>query len=136
MNYLKIGELAKETGLKSTAIRYYERIGVFQKPSLNDSGYRQYDEKAVRTAKFIVHAKELGFSLKEIADLLSLRLNGKNSCKKVMALTAVKIADTDKKITALKKLKKKLTTLEKLCGSKKYDDSCPILEVLDEWSAQ
>ena len=132
MRYLKISELAKEAGIKSTAIRYYEKIGILPKPLLNGSGYRQYDEKALKTARFIVHAKELSFSLKEIAELLSLRLNEKNSCEKVKIMTEIKIADADKKISSLNALKRKLTNLKKLCENKERDDNCPILDILDD----
>ncbi len=133
MRYLKISELAKEAGIKSTAIRYYEKIGIFPRPLLNGSGYRQYDEKALKIARFIVHAKELGFSLKEIAELLSLKLNEKNSCEKVKTMAEIKIKDMDRRISSLNKLKRKLTNLKRLCENKEQNDNCPILDILDEY---
>ncbi|MCL4322563.1 MAG: heavy metal-responsive transcriptional regulator [Deltaproteobacteria bacterium] len=132
MKYLKIGELARETGIKATTIRYYERIGVFPKPTISESGYRQYNENSIKTAKFIRHAKDLGFSLKEVSELLLLRVNERQSCNKVKIMAETKIADVDKKINSLESLKERLIKLKNLCENKRYKDACPIIDILDE----
>lgn len=132
MKYLKIDELAKEIGIKATTIRYYERIGVFPKPPVSESGYRQYNENSIKTVKFIRHAKDLGFSLKEVSELLLLRINKRESCNKVKIMTETKIADVDKKINSLECLKERLIKLKNLCENKRYKGACPIIDMLDE----
>jgi MerR family copper efflux transcriptional regulator len=72
MGYLKIGEVAKETGVGIETIRFYERKGLLDEPSRRPSGYRQYDVSIVARLQFIRRAKELGFTLSEIAELLGL----------------------------------------------------------------
>ena len=139
MKYYKIGELAKQAGISSSAIRYYERIGVLPKPALTDSGYRMYDEYSIKSAKFIKHAKELGFSLKEIEELLSLRLNENNgrkrpkdSCDRVRAMAEIKISEIGKKISSMRKIKDKLVKLKNLCGTNNNNGKCPVIDILED----
>ena len=132
MKYLKISELAKAAGINTTTVRYYERIGIFPKPDISESGYRQYTENFVKTAKFIKHAKEIGFSLKEISELLLLRVNESKSCNYVKTMAEIKIAGINEKISSLERLKEKLIRLKNQCENKKYKDNCPIIDMLDE----
>lgn len=74
MDTLSIGKLAGGSGMGIEAIRYFERKGLLEKPAQTESGYRQYTPEAASKARFIRHAKALGFWLKEIAELLSLNL--------------------------------------------------------------
>jgi MerR family transcriptional regulator, copper efflux regulator len=74
MSTLTIGQVAKEAGVGVETLRYYEREGLVKEPPRRDSGYRQYPEDVVKRIHFIKRAQELGFSLKEIAELLALRV--------------------------------------------------------------
>lgn len=80
MEGLTIGRLAREAGVNSETIRFYERRGLIPKPPRPATGYRRYPPETVRRVRFIRHAKELGFSLKEILELLSLRLDPETTC--------------------------------------------------------
>lgn len=82
MGNLKIGEVAKKANVGIETIRFYEREGLIPCPVRLQSGYRQYSEDAVRRILFIKNAKELGFSLKEIAGLFSLRVSPTSSLMK------------------------------------------------------
>lgn len=139
MKYYKIGELAKQAGIHSTTVRYYEKIGILPKPVLNGAGYRLYDDYAVRTARFIMRAKELGFSLKEISELLSHRFSennpkkfNKDSCGCVKTMAEFKIIELDNKISSLIKLKERLIELKNKCVKNEDGDICPIISILEE----
>jgi MerR family mercuric resistance operon transcriptional regulator len=100
-------------------------------PPRRESGYRQYSEDDVARILFIKHAKELGFSLKEILELLSLRVDPNTTCGDVKKRAEVKVADIDEKIRALQKMKRALTKLVTLCRGRGPTSECPILEVLN-----
>lgn len=93
MQYLSIGQLAKKAQVKAETIRYYERLGLTPEPLRRDSGYRQYPKEIVARIQFIKRAKELGFSLREIDELLSLRLDPKTPCYEVNIRTKAKLSD-------------------------------------------
>ena len=78
---ITIGELASRTGVGIETIRFYEKKGLIPDPERSHSGYRQYPEDAVRRIRFVLHAKDLGFSLAEIGELLSLRVERKSAEK-------------------------------------------------------
>src|SRR5437762_2521828 len=77
---LKIGHVAKESGTGIETIRFYERSGLISDPPRRDSGYREYPRETIARLRFIKRAKELGFSLKEISDLMALSSSGKGTC--------------------------------------------------------
>ena len=83
MTTLSIGEIARQGGVGVETVRFYERQGLLEKPSRSESGYRQYPTEAVSRLHFIKKAKEVGFSLKEIKELLSLRLDETATCQDV-----------------------------------------------------
>jgi Hg(II)-responsive transcriptional regulator len=128
---LTIGKLAKKANVNIETIRYYERRALIPKPNRRASGYREYSEDTVRRIQFIKHAKELGFSLKEIHELLSLRLNSKTPCSKVKKRAEVKIADIEEKVKTLQRMKRALVKLTKACSGKGPVMKCPILEALE-----
>ncbi len=78
-----IGEVAKRSGLGLETIRFYERKGLIEEPPRTDSGYRQFPEDVVARIRFIRRAKELGFKLSEISELLSLRVDPDTTCADV-----------------------------------------------------
>jgi MerR family mercuric resistance operon transcriptional regulator len=131
MGTLTIGKLAKKANVNIETIRYYERKGLIPKPNRRESGYREYSEDTVRRIQFIKHAKELGFSLKEIHELLSLRLDPKTPCSEVKNRAEIKIADIEEKVKTLQRMKKALVKLTRACSGKGPVMECPILEALE-----
>lgn len=129
---LTIGEVSKLAGVGIEAIRFYERKGILKKPRRTPSGYRQYTEEVVRRLEFIQGAKELGFSLAEISELLSLKADPRRSCSSVKKKAEKKISDITEKIKALQRMKRALVRLSKACSDGKASTSnCPILDALD-----
>ena len=131
MKSLTIGQLAREAQVNVETVRYYERRGLMPEPPRRESGYRQYSDADVTRIKFIKRAQTLGFTLKEISELLSLRIDPKTTCGDVKRRAEVKIADMEEKIKALQRMKKALTKLASTCRGRGPTSECPILEILD-----
>lgn len=131
MKNFSIGQLAKKAEVNVETIRYYERRGLIPEPPRRKSGYRQYSPETVARIQFIRHAKELGFSLKEISELLSLRVDPKTTCGDVKRMTEAKIADIEEKIRALQGMKKALLKLKARCRGRGPAGECPILDALE-----
>jgi len=131
-NRLTIGKVAREAEVNIETVRYYERRGLITKPPRSESGYRLYSEETINLIKFIRHAKELGFSLREIKELLSLRVGKGVSCAEVRSRAEAKIAEIDNRIQSLKKMKNALVKLTKECSGKGPVSECPILEALEK----
>lgn len=131
MKPLNIGEVARLSGVGIETIRFYEREGLIPEPPRKESGYRQYPEETVARIRFIRRAKELGFSLKEIKELLSLRIDPATTCEDIRRRAEVKIANIEEKIRALQKMKKALVKLAVACRERGSASECPILEALD-----
>lgn len=100
-----IGELADAAGVGVETLRFYEREGLLPTPPRKRSGYRQYPPDALARVLFIRRAKELGFTLKEIAELLELRVDPDKSCRDVRALARAKILDVEKRMADLARIK-------------------------------
>src|SRR6266446_3467449 len=98
MEGLTTARLAHEGGVNVETIRYYERHGLLPKPPRTPSGYRVFSDEAVTRLRFIKHAQDLGFSLREIKELLSLRVKPGSSCSDVRRKAEAKITDVDQKI--------------------------------------
>jgi len=134
---LTIGQVAKHSGIGLETLRFYERKGLIEEPPRTDSGYRQYPEDVVGRIRFIKRAKELGFSLKEISELLSLRVDPGTTCADVRKQTELKLTDVEEKIRALRRIKTALKKLAASCVGTGPTSECPILEALDsqekEW---
>lgn len=131
MEGLTIGQLAREAGVNSETIRFYERRGLIPKPPRPATGYRRYPPETVRRVRFIRHAKELGFSLKEILELLSLRLDPETTCIEVKRRAEDKLRDIEGKIQALQGMRGVLAELAGACKGRGPLSECPILEALD-----
>jgi MerR family mercuric resistance operon transcriptional regulator len=112
-------------------IRFYERQGLIAKPGRTSSGYRMYPPDAMRRLRFIRHAKELGFSLREIKELLSLRVTAGKSCGDVRQRARQKITEIDHRIAALARMKQALVKLSAACSGKGPVAACPILDALE-----
>ena len=130
MEMVTVGKLAGQVGVNLETVRYYERTGLMPRPERTDSGYRKYNEDDVLRLRFIKKAQGLGFTLKEIKGLLSLRVDGRRSCQKVRDLAELKAADIDKKIRELQQIKKALTHLVSACRNESNTSKCPILDAL------
>lgn len=128
---LTIGKVARSAGLSIDTVRYYEREGLLEKPARAPSGYRHYSSDAVARLRFIQQAKELGFSLHEIKELLSLRVTPGKSCADVRAHAEHKIADVDRRIASLKRVRGALVKLTAACSGTGPVSQCPILEALE-----
>src|SRR5947209_4073737 len=104
MKPLTIGHVARRAGVGIETVRFYERQGLLNRPARSpSSGYRLYEEEVVARLQFILRAKELGFTLKEIKELLSLRVDPATSCDDVKARAEVKIADIEERIATLQR---------------------------------
>ena len=132
MKYLTIGQLARKAEVNIDTIRYYERRGLLSPASRRESGYRQYLDDTVVRIHFIKHAKELGFSLDEIAELLSLKLDPKMKCGDVKKKAQEKINEIEGKIQILERMRQTLVRLTRMCEEGRQVSECPVLEALDE----
>jgi len=136
MKSLTIGHLAKQAGVNLETVRYYERRGLLLRPPRSASGYRLFPAEAARRLRFIRRAQELGFSLAEIGELLSLRVSRSTTSGDIRARAEVKIADIEGKINSLESMKKTLRKLTRVCGGCAPLVECPILESLDRENAR
>jgi len=128
---LKIGQLARRAAVSLQTIRYYEREGLLPEPPRLSSGYRLYPDSMVRRVRFIKRAQEIGFSLAEIRELLSLQADGRRERTAVRSLTQAKINDIDGKIRTLKAMRTALSRLTDRCSGCGPVSDCPILESID-----
>lgn len=128
---LTIGRLAKQAGVNLETVRFYERRGLLPRPPRSASGYRLFPAEAARRLKFIRRAQELGFSLAEIAELLSLRVSRRTTSAEIRARAEAKIADIEAKMRSLASIKKTLRKLTNVCDGCGPVAQCPILESLD-----
>lgn len=129
---LTIGQVARAANVHVETLRYYERRGLVPKPPRSPSLYRYYPEDTVPRVQFVKHAQELGFSLLEIRDLLSLRAAPKARCADVKRRTATKIEEIEAKIRALQAMRRALRRLVSQCDGELPASACPILEALDD----
>jgi MerR family transcriptional regulator, copper efflux regulator len=129
---LTIGQVAAAAAVNIQTIRYYERRGLFTTPRRTPSGYRQYAEEAVTRLRFIKHAQELGFSLKEIEELLALRVRHGAACDPVERKARQKIELVERKIRHLERIRATLEQLAAACAARRPTDDCPILAALDD----
>lgn len=131
MSKITIGELARAADVGVQTIRYYERRGLLQEPPRTTSGYRQYSSDTVAHVKFIRRAQDLGFSLNEIIELISLKIEENTDCGDIRTVAISKINDIDEKISTLLKIKEALTKVVEVCPGEGPLTDCPILEVME-----
>ncbi len=127
---MNIGEISKLSKVNSKMIRRYEELGIIPKASRSFSGYRQYSENDVHIMKFVKRARELGFSMKDIKQLISLWRNKNRFSSQVKNIALKHIAELDKKLVEIESMLVTLKHLAENChGNLKPD--CPILDELD-----
>ncbi|AGH81334.1 zinc-responsive transcriptional regulator [Psychromonas sp. CNPT3] len=129
----RIGELAKRYQVKADTLRFYNKNGLLIPSSRSTSGYRLYTEHDAQRLSFILRAKEVGFSLTDIAELLSIELERDNwACMDVKGLVDSKLKDINNKIEELKCFKNSLQQLSNsCCGGPESALHCSILEALE-----
>jgi Hg(II)-responsive transcriptional regulator len=128
---LTIGQLAREAGVGVETVRFYERQGLLEEPARRASGYRQYGEEVVSRLNFIRRAKELGFTLREIAELLTLRDDPDTTRADVRRRAEAKVTDIDTRIRYLQRMRDALSRLTATCHGDGPAATCPILEALN-----
>lgn len=129
---LSIGGLAKRAGVGVETIRFYERQGLIKRPQKQSSGFRKYDSENARQIRFIKRAQELGFTLKEVKELLGLKVSAIGTCGEIKKRADLKLSEIDKKIADLKRMKRSLKDLSGHCsGGKAPLSDCPILDAFD-----
>ena len=126
---MNISEAARLSGLSSKQIRDYEKNGLLPPAERSDSGYRQYTAEELETLRFIHHARDVGFSLKQIERLLQLQRNPQRSRREVKRITAEHIQELAEKINALQRMADTLQRWHDCCDGGEQAD-CPILNGL------
>ena len=127
---MKIGEAAERSGVSAKRIRYYEEIGLLRPASRMENGYRDYDERAVHELRFARRAREFGFSIEQVQELLDLWRDPTRSSASVKALAEAHLADIGARIRRLEEMR---DTLKHLVQNCRGDDrpGCPIIESLE-----
>ena len=131
MSELKIGQVARKAQVNIETIRFYERRGLISPVGRTGSGYRLFSEDTIKRIQFIKRAKKLGFTLNEISELLSLRVEPNAKCGDIKEKADVKIKDIENKLETLTRMKKALVKLSVACNYNEPASSCPILEALE-----
>src|SRR5712692_4624854 len=128
MDTLSIGQVARRAGVGVETVRFYEREGLLEEPPRRASGYRQYSEQVVTRLHFIKRAQKLGFSLKEISELLLLRVDAQTSCDEVRQRTEAKLAEVERKLVELQRMRQALLQVHSLCSGQGPTGRCPLFE--------
>tara|TARA_B100001765_G_scaffold74532_1_gene45328 strand:+ start:879 stop:1313 length:435 start_codon:yes stop_codon:yes gene_type:complete len=131
---LKIGELSNRTGLSAHTLRFYEKHGLISASVRSDSGYRYYTDADVRRVGFVKTARSIGFSLGDISQLLSIRVDKlSHSCEDVTEITQLKLDQVNAKIVELRAMQQTLQILlDSCCGGPENANHCSIMEALEE----
>ena len=132
--FFNIGEAARASGVTAKMIRHYESLGLLKEARRTYAGYRIYDEKDVHTLRFVLRARDLGFSMKQIEQLLNLWQNRKRSSGDVRRVAQAHMVELDQKITELQAMRRTLEQLVHHCHGDHRPD-CPILDDLAGSSA-
>jgi MerR family transcriptional regulator, copper efflux regulator len=126
-----IGQIAKATGVGVETVRFYEREGLLAQPDRKSSGYRSYPVSAIARLQFIRRAKDLGFTLSEIRQLLALRHDPESTAADVRQQALAKIQDIDSRIRSLQEIRAALEVLVSHCDGRGPLSECPILDALE-----
>jgi MerR family Zn(II)-responsive transcriptional regulator of zntA len=131
---LKISELAAKTGLSAHTLRFYEKNGLVSASDRSEAGYRYYNDADVRRAEFVKTARNIGFSLEDIGQLLSIRVDKKShSCQDVTDITRHKLDEVNAKISELQSMQSTLQILlDSCCGGPEQATQCSIMDALEE----
>ncbi len=130
---LTIGTLGKKTGTKVQTIRYYEQVGLMPKPGRTEGGQRRYDDAQLDRLSFVRHARQLGFSLEAIRELLDLSDDPNRPCQEADAIARRQLIQVEQRMARLEALQKELKRMVHECSGGKSSD-CRVLEVLRDHS--
>ena len=128
--HLTIGRVARAGGDGIDTIRYYEREGLLPEPERRLSGYRDYTPDAITQLRFIRRAKELGFTLPEIRELLALSADRERGVRGVKQRAEARLVEIDRRIRELKRVQRGLKNLIDACPGHGAPERCPILTAL------
>lgn len=126
---MAIGEAAARSGVSVKMVRHYESLGLLPAVARTEGGYRQYGEREVHTLQFIRRARDLGFSMAEIADLLKLWQDRRRASAKVKHIALSHVADLDRRMAEMASMKQALQALADCCHGDARPE-CPILDDL------
>ncbi len=126
-----IGQLARVAEVNTQTLRFYERKGLLKPTKRLDSKYRIYDTDSLKQIRFIRAAKSMGFSLKEIHELLRLRASTPGRCEGVQTKAANKLKEVRERMASLKKLESTLLELISDCKKRVVNEGCPIIEKME-----
>ena len=136
METLRIGEVARLAGVGVETVRFYERRGIIPEPPRRRSGYREFPPETVTQIRFVRRAKELGFSLDEIGELLALRVDPRATRQDVRRHVQKKMHTVDQKIARLRDIRAALAHLEASCDGVGPATDCSILAVLEDGQSE
>ncbi len=128
---LNRGEVAGAANVNIETLRYYERRGVIPPPRRSETNYRKYPAETVSRVRFVKHAQDLGFTLDEIKGLLSLRATRGARAEQVRSKAAAKMADIDKRIESLQRMRAALAHLIEECSGEGPASGCTILHAIE-----
>lgn len=130
MTGLSIGQLARRTGVHIETIRYFEKVGLLEKPDRTEGGHRVFAEQHVRVLGFIRRARELGFAPSEVRAILNLGGPGEACCDEVQRIAVQHLEQVRRKMADLKRLERLLaSTVERCSGG--HVSECPVIDMLD-----
>lgn len=132
MQRFTIGKIAREAEIGVETVRFYEREGLLEQPMRRESGYRQYAPETIDRLRFIKQAQRLGFTLREIKELLELRLDPNATRSEVRERAVAKVADIDARLAELNRMKDALAPLIQACDGHGALDGCPILSAIEK----
>ena len=127
---MRIGELASQTNVAIDTLRYYEKRGLLEEPDRSPAGYRSYRPETVRRVRFIRRAQELGFTLHEIADLLTYWEDSATACGRVEGRATATLQRIDQKIEDLERMRSALAQYVTACRTRESLSECPLLASL------
>lgn len=125
-----IGELSKRTKVKVPTIRYYEEMGLLAKPERTEGNQRRYDTAGLERLSFIKHARELGFSIEAISELIELQGHPDQSCQAATDIAVSQLSEVRAKITRLRALEKELVRISRGCNGEGVSEDCYVLASL------
>lgn len=127
---MQIGELAERAAVNVQTVRYYERRGLLPEPDRTPGGYRRYDDHDLLRLRFILRAKELGFTLSEVEELLELRVDPRRTADDVRERALEKIAATESKIEDLTRIRRALERLVASCDAHGSPEECALMHAI------
>ena len=125
-----IGEASRQSGVKIPTIRFYEQIGLLAAPPRTEGNRRQYESEDLKRLAFIRHARELGFSVEDIRELLAMTEQSNRSCHEADSIAQRHLKEVDRRILQLKALKSELQRMVSECGHGRICD-CRVIQILE-----